>query len=126
MSARSRKPLYGIASSLEDLKAMPVPVQKAFRTALRDVQYGETPEIAKALSGFGGGGVLELVEDYDRGTYRAVYTVNFPGAVDVLHAFQKKSRRGIKTPREDVELVRSQLRLARAHHERQTIGDDNG
>jgi len=96
---------------------MPVPVQKTFGTALRDVQHGETPAISKRLSGFGGGTVLELIEDYNRGAFGMIYTVNFPGAVYVLHVFQKKSRRGIQTPRQDVELIRSRLRLARAHYE---------
>lgn len=79
------KPLYWIASSLKDLKAMPVPLQKAFGTALRSAPLGGMPRVAKPLRGFGGAGVLELVEDYDRGTYRAVYTVNFPGVVYMLH-----------------------------------------
>lgn len=117
MTARLRKPLYWIASSLKDLKEMPEPVQKTFGTALRDVQYGESPDEAKALSGFGGGGVRELVKDHDRSTFRAVYTVSFPGAVYVLHAFQKKSKRGIKTPRKDLDLIRSRLKLARTHYD---------
>jgi phage-related protein len=73
------KSLYWIASSLRDLKAMPVPLQKAFGTALRGVQLGGTPQTAKPLKGFGGAGVLELVEGHDRGTYRTVYTVTFAG-----------------------------------------------
>jgi len=117
MRAEARKPLYWIASSLKDLKAMPVPIQKVFGAGLRDVQYGDRPIAAKILSGFGSGGVQELVEDYDRGTFRAVYTVNFPGAVYVLHVFQKKSRRGIRTAREDLELIRNRLAQARIHHE---------
>jgi len=60
--------------------------------------------------------VLELVEDYDRGTYRAVYTVNLPGVVYVLHVFQKKSKRGIATPRHEIALVRSRYQLAQDHH----------
>ena len=96
---------------------MPVPVQKVFGTALRDVQVGETPDVAKPLSGFGGGSVLELVDDYDRRTFRAVYTVSFPAAVYVLHVFQKKSSRGIKTPRQDIDLVRARLKFAREHYE---------
>ncbi len=110
------KPLYWIASSLKDLKAMPVALQKAFGTALRSVQLGGTPQTAMPLKGFGGGGVLELVEDYERGTYRAVYTVSFPGVVYVLHVFQKKSKRGIATPRHDIELVQSRYGLARDHY----------
>ena len=110
------KPLYWIASSLKDLKAMPVSLQKAFGTALRSVQLGGTPGTSKPLRGFGGAGVLELVEDYDRGTYRAVYTVNFPRVVYVLHVFQKKSKRGIATPRQEIDLVRRRYRLAQDHY----------
>ena len=113
-------PLCWIASSLKDLKSMPVPLRKAFGMALRSVQLGGTPHTAKPLKGFGGAGVSELVEDYDHGTYRAVYTVNFPGVVYVLHVFQKKSRRGIATPRHDIELVRSRYQLARDHY--RTLG----
>jgi phage-related protein len=111
----SRKPLYWMGSTLKDLKAMAVPVQKFFGAALRDVQYGETPDEAKPWKGLGSG-VLEIVEDYDRSTYRAVYTVTFPGAVYVLHVFQKKAKHGIATPRPDVELVRSRYKFARAHY----------
>ena len=110
------KPLYWIASSLKDLKAMPVPLRKAFGTALRSVQLGGSPRTAKPLRAFGGAGVLELVEDYDRGTYRAVYTVNFPGVVYVLHVFQKKSKRGIATPRREIDLVRRRYQLAHDHY----------
>src|SRR3989442_7563357 len=94
---------------------MPVPLQKAFGTALRSVQLGGTPQTAKPLKGFGGAGLLELVEDYDRGTYRAVYTVNLPGVVYVLHVFQKKSKQGIATPRHDIEVIRSPYPLHPGH-----------
>jgi phage-related protein len=110
-----RKPLYWMGSSLKDLKAMAVTVQKFFGAALRDVQYGETPDDAKPWKGLGSG-VLEIVEDYDRNTYRAVYTVSFAGAVYVLHVFQKKAKHGIATPRPDVDLVRSRYKLAREHY----------
>src|SRR3989442_7604703 len=96
------KSLYWIASSLKDLKAMPVPLQKAFGTALRSVQLGGTSRTAKPLKGFGGAGVLELVEGYDRRTYRAAYTVNFAGVVYVLHEFQKESKPGISTHLQDI------------------------
>jgi phage-related protein len=74
---------------------------------------GEAPS-AKALRGFGGRGVLEIVEDFDGDTYRAVYTVRFVGAVYVLHVFQKKSKRGIATPKADIELIKARLRTAQA------------
>ena len=68
----------------------------------------------KGLQGFGGAGVLELVEDEEGGTYRAVYTVRFTQAVFVLHCFQKKSKRGIATPKEDMEIIRARLKVAEA------------
>lgn len=71
---------------------------------------------AKVLKGFGGAGVLEIVEDFRGDTFRAVYTVRFPSAVYVLHAFQKKSKSGIKTPTEDMDLIRRRLREAEADH----------
>jgi phage-related protein len=116
MGPPSRKPLFFIASSWKDLKRLPGPVQDVFGTLLLDVQYGETPANAKALSGFGGAGVLEIVEEYASGAYRATYTVKFPRAVYVLHVFQKKSKRGIATPKRDLDLIRSRFDLAKQHY----------
>jgi phage-related protein len=75
-------------------------------------QHGDKHESAKVLKGFGGAGVLELVEDDRDGTYRAVYTVKFDEAVFVLHCFSKKSKRGIETPKEDMDTIRARLKLA--------------
>ncbi len=72
---------------------------------------------AKPLRGFGGAGVLEIVDDFDGDTYRAIYTVKFRGAVYVLHAFQKKAKRGIATPRHEIELIQVRLRAAHLHHD---------
>lgn len=94
--------------------ALPAPVRQFFGYALLHAQQGERHESAKVLKGFGGAGILEIVEDDADGTYRAVYTVKFKAAVFVLHVFQKKSRRGIATPREDLALVRQRLKLAAA------------
>lgn len=116
MPSATRKPLYFIASSWKDLKGLPGPVQATFGTLLLDVQYGDTPGSAKPLKGFGGAGVLEIVEDHDGDTYRCVYTVNFRHAVYVLHVFQKKSKHGIATPRRDLDLVRSRYRIAARHY----------
>jgi len=80
--------------------------------ALYLAQTGRMPRSAKPLKGFGGAGVLELVENDDSGTYRAVYTVRFESAIYVLHAFQKKSKKGIRTPQQDIELVRRRLKIA--------------
>ena len=75
-------------------------------------QAGKRHEQAKPLRGFGSGGVLEVVEDWDRSTYRAVYTVRLKGVVLVLHVFQKKSTRGAATPKADIDLIRGRLRVA--------------
>ena len=77
---------------------------------------GETPPIAKPLKGFGGAGVLELIEDDRTGTYRAIYTVKFGEAIYVLHVFQKKSKRGIGAPKHDIDLVKERLKRAEEIH----------
>ena len=84
--------------------------------ALDIAQQGKKHQDAKPLVGFGGAGVLEIVEDYAGDTYRAVYTVRFIGAVYALHAFQKKSKKGIETPKQEIELIRSRLKKAEEHY----------
>lgn len=71
---------------------------------------------AKPLKGFGGANVVELVDDHQGDTYRAVYTVKFESAIYVLHAFQKKSKQGIKTPQADIDLVKRRLKAAEEDH----------
>ena len=88
--------------------------------ALYQAQVGGKHVAAKALKGFSGTGVLEVVDDYDGDTYRTVYTLRFAETVYVLHAFQKKSKRGISTPRRDIELVTRRLEMARRIHEERT------
>jgi phage-related protein len=104
--------LIWVGSSLEDLRAFPDEVKRTMGYALHLAQMGGKHLDAKPLRGFGGAGVLEVVDNLAGNTYRAVYTVRFPTAVSVLHAFQKKARRGIATPKQDIELVRSRLRRA--------------
>jgi phage-related protein len=117
---RALKPLHWIASSLEDLRGFPRAVQRSIGVALRTAQFGRKHESAKPLKGFKGAGVLEVVEDHDGNTYRAVYTVRFANHVYVLHVFQKKSKKGIRTPKHVVELIRARLRRAeRDHRERE-------
>ena len=84
------------------------------------MQEGNEPLAAKALKGFGGRTVLELIDDFDGDTYRAVYTVRFAGVVYVLHAFQKKAKKGIATPKQEVDLIKSRLRDAEAHYRART------
>lgn len=80
--------------------------------ALYQAQAGRKAPTAKPLRGFGGAGVLEIVEDHETDTYRAVYTVKFSEFIYVLHAFQKKSKKGIATPRPELELIKRRLRTA--------------
>ena len=89
------KPVRWVGSSKDDLSAFPPDVRQRVGGALWEAQLGLKASYAKALKGFGGASVLEIVDDFDGDTYRAVYTVRFVGVVYVLHAFQKKSKRGI-------------------------------
>ena len=106
------KPLAWIGGAKRDLMALPTPVRKFFGHALDFAQRGERHDAAKPLKGFGGAGVIEVVENDAGGTYRAVYTVKFEEAVFVLHCFQKKSKRGIETPKTDIDIVRARLKIA--------------
>jgi phage-related protein len=108
----TEKPLIWIGSSKKDLMALPMHVRRFFGHVLHFAQQGNQHSATKTLSGFGGAGVLEVVENSIGGTYRAVYTVRFPEAVIVLHCFQKKSKSGIATPREDIEMIKSRLKVA--------------
>ena len=85
--------------------------------AINDAQNGDEHPRAKALKGFGGRAVLEVVDDEDGDTYRAVYTVRFAGVIYVLHAFQKKSKKGIQTPKRDIEIIRARLKTAEVHYQ---------
>jgi phage-related protein len=117
MTKQPRKPLKWVGSAKRDLNGMPEDVKDVFGHAIDLAQAGGKHQDAKVLTGFGSAGVLEVVED-DRGdTYRAVYTVKFAGWVYVLHCFQKKSKSGIKTPKEDLDLINARLKAARLDFE---------
>jgi phage-related protein len=109
------KPLFFIASSEDDLSRMPSEVKRTFGYALFMAQCGLKHLDAKPLKGFKGAGVLEVVDDNDGDTFRAVYTVRFEGAVYVLHAFQKKSKKGIGTPKTDIDKIKQRLTEAEKH-----------
>src|SRR3981081_3050455 len=98
------------------MRTMPKDGRRSFGVALYAAQPVQTPPIAKVLKGFGGAGVLELIEDDAGGTYRAVYTVRYATAVYVLHVFQKKSKRGAATPQRDMDLVEVRLKRAAELH----------
>lgn len=106
------RPLMWVASSKDDLLDMPDDVIDNFGFGLHQAQIGKLPAIGKVLTGFGGANVMELVQDHKAGTFRAVYTVRYKEVVIVLHVFQKKSKKGKETPKQDMELIRSRLKLA--------------
>lgn len=105
-----------VGSSLKDLKRFPEAVRHEVGFVIYQAQLGNKAICAVPMVGFGGAKVLEAVIDHDTNTYRAVYTVRFPKAVYVLHAFQKKSKSGIKTPSTDINLIHARLAVAEAHY----------
>lgn len=114
-----------MGTTLEDLKAFPDEVRQGVGYALHQAQMGAKHPDAKPLKGFGGAGVLEVVEDFDGNTFRAVYTVKFAGYVYALHAFQKKSRKGIKTSAADLDKVKSRLKIAQEDHAARVANEAN-
>jgi phage-related protein len=111
MDESTPKPVEWVASSYKDYRAFPDPVQDAMGFALYQAQVGGMSDSAKPLKGFGGAGVIEIVEDHDGDAFRAVYTVKFAKVIYVLYAFQKKSRKGVKTPQSDIELIERRLKF---------------
>lgn len=118
------KPLIWVGSSKDDLKAFPADVLDHVGFALHLAQAGGKHPDTKPLNGLGGG-VLEVVSRFDGDTFRAVYTVRFTEVVYVLHAFQKKSKTGIATPKHEMDVVRSRLKAAERRYA-ETYGKDNG
>src|SRR5437764_8240541 len=112
------KPVHWAGSSRDDLRKLPDEVTHEIGYALWFAQVGDKHPSAKPLKGFKGAGVLEIVENYSGDTYRAVYTVRFAKAIYVLHAFMKKSTRGIKTPRHEIDLIEARLRWAKSDYQR--------
>ncbi len=106
------KTVIWIASSKRDLEDLPKQVIRAFGYAIYQAQEGVHPDIAKVMKGFGSAEVIELIDDDNGGTFRAVYTVRFGDVIFILHVFQKKSKKGIETPKQDIELIHARLRRA--------------
>jgi len=112
--------LFWVAGSKKELQSLPDKVIDVFGYAFHLAQSGLKHSQAKQLTGFSG--VLEVVDNFDGDTYRAVYTVKIQGAVYVLHCFQKKSKKGIKTPKSNMNIIRERLKAAKMHAE----GERNG
>lgn len=104
-----------MGSSREVLRNFPEQVRRDIGQALYTAQQGETDPAAKPLKGFGGARVMEIVDRHDKNAYRAVYTTQFAGRIYVLHAFQKRSKRGIATPQKEIELIRQRLAAVERH-----------
>jgi phage-related protein len=113
---KHEKPLIWMGSSKRDLMGFSEEVKDVFGFALHLAQHGEKHLDAKPLKGFAGAKTLEIVEDYQRDTYRAVYTLKLEGYVYVVHCFQKKSKKGIATPKPDIELIKARLKDAEKLH----------
>ncbi len=109
--SRSLKPVIWLGDSLRELKTFPGMVQDEMGYAIYLAQCGQKHVSAKPLTGLGSG-VLEVVSDQRGDTFRSVYTVRFADRVFVLHAFQKKSKRGVVTPKADIDLIRQRLQQA--------------
>jgi phage-related protein len=112
------KPVHWLANTRQTLSELPAEVSKNIGYALWFAQLGDKHPSAKPLRGFGGAGVLEVVEDFAGDTFRAVYTLRFAKAIYVLHVFQKKSKSGIKTPKHEIALIESRLKWAKQDYER--------
>ena len=102
-----------LGSTKKAVQGFPLTVRQAVGFALFQAQLGGKHVDTKPLKGFGGASVLEIVERFDSDTYRAVYTVKFAEVIYVLHAFQKKSKQGIKTPKQDIDLIKKRLQQAK-------------
>ena len=113
-----RKDLEYVGGCKRDLSKFPEDVQEIVAFALLEAMDGHKHHDAKPLTGFGGAGVLEVPVSFKGDAYRVVYTVDFPGMVYVLHAFKKKSTRGIETPKKDMVLIRKRLKNAAVLHAR--------
>ena len=114
---RKPRPVRWVGDSKSDVSAFPLEVKNRMGGALWDAQIGLKSPAAKPLEGFGGAGVLEIVVDFDGNAFRTVYTVRFPEVVYVLHAFQKKSRHGIATPKSEMDVIRARLVRAKEDYD---------
>lgn len=108
----AKREVEWIASAKKDLRGFPPQVRRDVGLALYQVELGGTPKIAKPLKGFSGVSVMEIVEDFQTDTYRAIYTAKFGNMIYVLHGFQKKSKRGIETAQADMDTIRQRFKAA--------------
>jgi phage-related protein len=114
--SNAKKDVIWWASSKKDLSKFPDDIQDVMGYGIYQAQIGQKHPDAKPLKGFVGGSVLEIIDCFDGDTYRCVYTVKFSDSVYVLHAFQKKSVKGIATPQIEIDLIKARLKQAEEHY----------
>jgi len=119
---RKLKPVRWIGSSLKDLRAFPAEVRKEVGYAIYAAQKGHTDPAAKPMKGFPGASVMEIVAPFDGDTWRTVYTVRLKGVIYVLHAFQKKSKSRIATPKREIDLIHRRLATAEGEYRKEDLG----
>ena len=110
------KPVMLIGSSKKDLMSFPEDVRSEFGHSLREIQKGKDPGNSKPLKHLGVTGISEICIDDREGTFRGIYTVEFKDTIAVLHVFKKKSKTGIATPKQEIELVLQRLKRARIEY----------
>ncbi len=121
MKRFEEKPLVWIGTTLQDLRKFPKQVRCEIGYALDVAQNGGKADHVKPLKGIvTGSGILEVIERFDGDTYRAVYTVRLEGIVYALHAFKKKSKKDIKTPKSEIDLIKMRYKRAVMEHERRS------
>lgn len=111
-------PVIWLGSTRKDLQNFPLAARQSIGFALFQAQLGSKHKEAKLLKGFGGASVLEIVASDRSDTYRAVYTVKFENAIYVLHVFQKKSKKGSQTPKQDIDLIKSRLQQVKQDYQK--------
>mgnify|MGYP002387695659 CR=1 FL=1 len=116
----AERPIDWIGDSRDKLRSFPRDVRSHIGDSLYRAQMGKRAANTKVMRGFHGAGVLEVVEDHDGSTYRAVYTVRFEDVLYVLHVFQKKSRKGIETPKHELDLIKQRLKTAEDDYKERT------
>ncbi len=109
---KCRKPLDWIGSSKKNLQELPKEIQREIGHSLHLAQIGQEDSDSKPLKGFGSANVREIIRNDSEGTYRAVYTLEFKDIIYVLHVFKKKSKTGIETPKQEMELIRNRIKMA--------------
>ena len=108
------KEIAFLGDTLEVLRDFPEETRISMGHALREAQEGGKALFAKPLKGLGGGAtVIEICDDHDGNTYRVMYTVKIGSKLYVLHAFQKKSKKGVETPKSEIEIIKARLRKAK-------------